>query len=142
MQAHLSFHAHAALVTIYTIYYILKQKYFRHFMKMGLVDHWWTFSVPEPSLLYLQILMVQENGYLFHIWMPGSWPLLFLQAWGAADLLGCVFLQLHVWLHSLKYVHLDPVTVGSAAHLPDIYSIDALRTLLLVFHHIKLALWY
>ena len=82
-------------------------------MKREPLGHWWTFSMPRPPLLYLQIQRFQENGYLSHIWLPGSLPLLFLQDSGAADPLGGVYLQLHVPLHSLKFAHLDPLTTRS-----------------------------
>ena len=43
-----------------------------------------------------------------------------------ADPPGGVYLQLHVRLHSLRSVNLDPLLVGSLARLPGIYSVDAL----------------
>ena len=56
---------------------------------------------------------VQENWYLSHIWQPGSWTLLSLLDSDVVDLLTDEYSQLHVPLHSLKFIHLDPSTAGS-----------------------------
>ena len=82
-------------------------------MKRGPLGRWWNFSMPRPPLLCFQNHMVQENWYLSHIWQPGSWTLLSLLDSDAVDLLTDEYSQLHVPLHSLKLVHLDPLTVGS-----------------------------
>ena len=82
-------------------------------MKRGQLGHWWTFSMPGPPLLCFQNQKVQENWYLSHIWQPSSWTLLSLLDSDATDLLTDEYSQMHVPLHSLKFVHLDPSIAGS-----------------------------
>ena len=82
-------------------------------MKRGPLGRWWNISMPGPLLLCFQNQKVQENWYLSHIWQPSSWTLLSSLDSETADLLTDEYSQLHVPLHSLKFVHLDPLTAGS-----------------------------